>query len=263
MFSSQCFSLASLPHQVAVRRTFSASPNPNSRSPSRRITCNRTYSVVKRIRTRRSPRSKREGDLCPATSLFDRPARTMTNNIYGNEPAQTVQKSHTYSEKNRSTIFDEAPRQQPSNKPDRQRSDIFGANEPAHSASTRPVTERFKSNIFGNGDQEEQNKRQPGHRQGLRGRLPSSYTEDGYRSSIAISLYSPLRLKGSIRCCSFAICLRFRLCLALGSFCAFHLDPNASRSESALRFCLIHLCFLRREERKKETIFSECPNISH
>ena len=89
----------------------------------------------------------------------------MTNNIYGNEPAQPTHKSNIYSDKNRSTIFDEAPPQQPSNKPDRRRSNIFGANEPAQSASPRPMAEEFKSNIFCSADHDEQSKqRQPSHR---------------------------------------------------------------------------------------------------
>ena len=93
----------------------------------------------------------------------------MTNNIFGSEPEQPAHKSKVYSDKNRSTIFDEAPPQQPSNKPDRQRSNIFGTNDPVVTPSTRPVAEKFKSNIFGGAD-DEQNKRQPGTRQGLRGR---------------------------------------------------------------------------------------------
>ncbi len=105
-------------------------------------------------------------------------------------------KSTTYSDKNKSTIFDEAPPQQPSNKPDRQRSNIFGTNEPAQSAPAgRAVSDKYKSNIFGIGDDATQTKRQGGTRQGLRGRFePTNH----YRSSIAISIYSPLRLKGSI-----------------------------------------------------------------
>lgn len=209
------FCLASLPLQVAVRRTSSACPNLSNRSRTRRITCNRISLVVKRILTRRYRRSKRNlQSSIKLSSLFVRPSRGMTNNIFGNEPAPPTHKSNIYSDKNRSTIFDEAPPQQPSNKPDRQRSNIFGANEPAQSASPRPTAEKFKSNIFGSADHDEQSKqRQPGHRQGLRGRFQSSYTEDGYRPSIAISLYSPLRLKGSIRCCSSPICTWFRLCL--------------------------------------------------
>jgi hypothetical protein len=115
--------------------------------------------------------------------------RNMVNNIFGTEPEQTVQKSNVYSDKNKSTIFDEALPQQPSNKPDRQRSNIFGPNEPVQSASSRPVSEKFKSNIFGNGDNDTQNKRQPGTRQGLRvGYNPingESYsTKDGLNSKV-------------------------------------------------------------------------------
>jgi hypothetical protein len=120
----------------------------------------------------------------------------MTNNIYGADREQQVQKSNIYSDKNKSTIFDEALPYQPSNKPDRQRSNIFGHNEPAQSAPSRPVSEKYKSDIFGNGDND--TKRQPGTRQGLRGRFQQTNNQDGYRPSIAISLYSPLRLKGSI-----------------------------------------------------------------
>jgi len=115
--------------------------------------------------------------------------RNVTNNIYGNEPEQTVQKSNMYSDKNKSTIFDEPLPQQASNKPDRQRSDIFGTNEPVQSASTRTVSERFKSNIFGVGDNDNQTKRQQGTRQGLRvGYNPingESYsTKDGLNSKV-------------------------------------------------------------------------------
>ncbi|CAF2352835.1 unnamed protein product [Rotaria sp. Silwood2] len=122
--------------------------------------------------------------------------RNITNNIFGNQPEQPVQKSNIYSDKNKSTIFDEAPPQQPSNKPDRQRSNIFATNEPVQSAATRPVSEKYKSSIFSNEDNDTQNKRQPGTRQGLRGRLQQTNNyQDSYRPSIAISIYSPLRLK--------------------------------------------------------------------
>jgi len=115
--------------------------------------------------------------------------RNVTNNIFGTEPEQPVPKSNMYSDKNKSTIFDEAPPQQPSNKPDRQRSNIFGTNEPVQSAPTRPVSERFKSNIFGIGDDDTQTKRQGGTRQGLRvGYNPingESYsTKDGLNSKV-------------------------------------------------------------------------------
>lgn len=115
--------------------------------------------------------------------------RNVTNNIYGTEPEQSAPKSNTYSEKNRSTIFDEAPPQQPSNRPDRQRSNIFGANEPAQSAPARAVSEKYKSNIFASGDNDTQNKRQQGTRQGLRvGYNPingESYsTKDGLNSKV-------------------------------------------------------------------------------
>jgi len=116
--------------------------------------------------------------------------RNVTNNIFGTGPEQPVQKSSLYSEKNRSTIFDEPPpQQQPSNKPDRQRSNIFGTNEPVQSASTRRVPEKFKSNIFGIGDDDTQTKRQGGTRQGLRvGYNPingESYsTKDGLNSKV-------------------------------------------------------------------------------
>ncbi|UJR27332.1 hypothetical protein I4U23_008625 [Adineta vaga] len=113
----------------------------------------------------------------------------MTNNIFGNEREPTVQKSNVYSNKNKSTIFDEAPPQQPSTKPDRQRSNIFGANEPAQAVPARAVSEKFKSNIFGNADDDNQTKRQPGSRQGLRvGYNPingESYsTKDGLNSKL-------------------------------------------------------------------------------
>ena len=122
----------------------------------------------------------------------------MKNNIYGTDVEQPAPKTSIYSDKNKSTIFDEAPPQQaPSNKPDRQRSNIFGANEPVQTASNRPVAEKFKSNIFGHGDDDSQTKRQGGTRQGLRGRSEQHNNQHNYRPSIAISLYSPLRLTGS------------------------------------------------------------------
>jgi len=113
----------------------------------------------------------------------------LTNNIFGSEREQPAPKSNMYSDKNKSTIFDEAPPQQPSNKPDRQRSNIFGANEPVQSVSARPVSEKFKSNIFSTGDNDTQTKRQPGTRQGLRvGYNPingESYsTKDGLNSKV-------------------------------------------------------------------------------
>lgn len=123
----------------------------------------------------------------------------MTNNIFGSAPEHAVPKPSVYSEKNRSTIFDEAPPTQPSYKPDRQRSNIFGSNEPVQSTPTRPVSEKYKSSIFANGDADTQNKRQSGTRQGLRGRLHQTTYQDNYRPSIAISIYSPLRLKGRIQ----------------------------------------------------------------
>jgi hypothetical protein len=129
---------------------------------------------------------------------FFRQTRSVTNNIFGTDHEQPVPKSNMYSDKNKSTIFDEPPPQQPSNKPDRQRSDIFGAHEPVQSAPTRQVSERFKSNIFGIGDDDTQTKRQGGTRQGLRGRFKQTNNQDSYRPSIAISLYSPLRLTGRI-----------------------------------------------------------------
>lgn len=122
----------------------------------------------------------------------------MKNNIYGADVEQAAPKSNVYSEKNKSTIFDEPLPQQPSNRPDRQRSNIFGANEPAQPASGRPMADRFKSNIFGRGDDDSQSKRQGGTRQGLRGRSEPTHEQHNYRPSIAISLYSPLRLKGSL-----------------------------------------------------------------
>ncbi|CAF0850894.1 unnamed protein product [Rotaria sordida] len=94
--------------------------------------------------------------------------RNITNNIFGSQPEQSVPKSNVYSDKNKSTIFDEPPPQQPSNKPDRQRSNIFASNEPMQSTSTRPVSEKYKSSIFGTGDNDIQTKRQQGTRQGLR-----------------------------------------------------------------------------------------------
>ncbi|CAM4763584.1 unnamed protein product [Rotaria magnacalcarata] len=97
-------------------------------------------------------------------------ARNVTNNIFGSQPEQAAPKHNMYSDKNKSTIFDEAPPQQPSNKPDRQRSNIFGTDEPVQSTSTRAVSDKYKSNIFGNAVDDAQNKRQPGTRQGLRGR---------------------------------------------------------------------------------------------
>jgi len=118
-----------------------------------------------------------------------KPARSVTNNIYGADVEQPAPKSSIYSDKNKSTIFDEAPRQQPSNKPDRQRSNIFGANEPMQSAPTRPVSDKYKSSIFGAGDDDTQAKRQGGTRQGLRvGYNPingESYsTKDGLNSKV-------------------------------------------------------------------------------
>jgi len=102
-----------------------------------------------------------------ANSSPVKPVRTMTNNIFGPDPEQTVQKSSVYSDKNKSTIFDEAPPVQPSTKPDRQRSTIFDA-EPVQQTvqSARPVSEKFKSNIFGNGDGD--NQKRPGTKQGVR-----------------------------------------------------------------------------------------------
>lgn len=122
----------------------------------------------------------------------------MTNNIYGSGPEQPAPKQSIYSDKNRSTIFDEPTPSQPSNKPDRQRSNIFGCDDPVQSVSTRPVSDKFKSSIFDSPDNDSQSKRQPGSRQGLRGRFQRTNNPDNYRPSIAISLYSPLRLKGSI-----------------------------------------------------------------
>lgn len=140
----------------------------------------------------------------------------MKNNIYGTDVEQPAPKSTVYSEKNKSTIFDEPPLpQQPSNRPDRQRSNIFGANEPVQAAPARPVAEKFKSNIFGHGDDNSQNKRQGGTRQGLRGRSESTREEHNYRPSIAISLYSPLRLKGSLFEWGCIFACRFAFAIAL------------------------------------------------
>jgi hypothetical protein len=161
-----------------------------------------------------------------------RQTRNVTNNIFGTDLEQPVHKSSVYSDKNKSTIFDEAPPQQPSNKPDRQRSNIFGANEPIQSAPTRPVSEKFKSNIFGVGDNDTQAKRQGGTRQGLRGRFKQTNNQHSYRPSIAISLYSPLRLTGSLYDEDYqSYAFRSILHIVL-LFHTFYLDPNASRSES-------------------------------
>jgi hypothetical protein len=124
-----------------------------------------------------------------ASSAPVKPTRNATNNIFGTDVEQHAPKLNSYSDKNKSTIFDEPLPQQPSNKPDRQRSDIFGANEPVQSAPARHVTERFKSNIFGIGDDDTQTKRQGGTRQGLRvGYNPingESYaTKDGLNSKV-------------------------------------------------------------------------------
>jgi len=115
--------------------------------------------------------------------------RNMTNNIYGAEPEQPIHKSNIYSDKNKSTIFAGAIAQQPSTKPDRQRSDIFSTNESFQSGPTRTISEKFKSNIFGIGDNDTQTKRQPGTRQGLRvGYNPINgepySTKDGLNSKI-------------------------------------------------------------------------------
>jgi len=122
-------------------------------------------------------------------SVLVKQTRNITNNIFGSEPEQPVHKSHMYSDKNKSTIFDEAPPQHPSNKPDRQRSDIFGTNELVQSGSARVVSDKNKSNIFGIGDDDTQTKRQLGARQGLRvGYNPingESYaTKDGLNSKV-------------------------------------------------------------------------------
>ena len=128
--------------------------------------------------------------------MFFIPVCTMTTNIFGPDPEQTVQKSSVYSDKNKSTIFDEAPPVQPSTKPDRQRSTIFDA-EPVQQTvqSARPVSEKFKSNIFGNGDGD--NQKRAGAKQAVRGRSQTN-NQDNDRPSIAISLYSPLRQKGRL-----------------------------------------------------------------
>jgi hypothetical protein len=120
--------------------------------------------------------------------------RNVTNNIFGTDLEQPVHKSSVYSDKNKSTIFDEAPPQQPSNKPDRQRSNIFGANEPIQSAPTRPVSEKFKSNIFGVGDNDTQAKRQGGTRQGLRD-VYHPFSFNRIRWVIIQLMVNPMRLK--------------------------------------------------------------------
>ena len=183
--------------------TFSACLNPNNPCRPRKITWNQISSVVKRTKPTRHHPSKSSLSLLTGAYLhrrMSRPPHSLTNNIYGSGPGQPAHKSNIYSDKNKSTIFDEAPPQQPSNRPDRQRSNIFGTNESASSGGpTRAVSEKFKSNIFGSADTDDQSRRQPGTRSGLRGRLPSRNHPDSYRPSIAISLYSPLRLKGSNR----------------------------------------------------------------
>ena len=47
----------------------------------------------------------------------------------------------------------------------------------------------------------------------------------------------------------------FVCALSLWWFYTFYLDPNASRSESALWFCLILLCFRSRERKRNENLF--------
>lgn len=116
-----------------------------------------------------------------------KPARTMTNNIFGSDPEQVVQKPSVYSGKNKSTIFDEAPPTQPSTRPDRQRSNIF-ATEPVQTVqSNRSVSEKFKSNIFGNGDDD--NQKRQGTKQGLRvGYNPINGESYGSREDVTTKL---------------------------------------------------------------------------
>ena len=149
---------------------------------------------------------------------FLRQTRSVINNIYGTDFAQPAPKSSVYSEKNKSTIFDEALPQQPSNRPDRQRSNIFGIDAPVQAAAARPVAEKFKSNIFGAGDDDTQSKRPGGARQGLRGRFKQTNHQHSYRPSIAISLYSPLRLTGSLS----AEDDQYHICTSFSSAYGFH-----------------------------------------
>jgi hypothetical protein len=74
------------------------------------------------------------------------------------------------------------------------KSNIFGYGDQAP-ATGRNFSDKNRSNIFGVGD-DEQTKRPTGGRHGLRGRFERTNL-DGYRPSIAISQYSPLRLTGS------------------------------------------------------------------
>ncbi len=99
------------------------------------------------------------------------------------------------------------------------KSNIFGTDEPT---STRTVSDKNKSNIFGIGDNNDQNKRQGGG--GRRGKLKLINQDNGMRISFA------LEIKNSH---------------------IFYLDPNASRSESAVFCCSCVWLFLKLKTKRK------------
>jgi len=77
--------------------------------------------------------------------------RNTGNNIFGTDPGESNVKASTLAGQYKQTQM---------------KSNIFGTDEPT---STRPVSDKNKSNIFGTSDNDEQNKRQQGGRQGVRG----------------------------------------------------------------------------------------------
>jgi hypothetical protein len=107
------------------------------------------------------------------------------------------------------------------------KSNIFGTDEPT---STRTVSDKNKSNIFGIGDNNDQNKRQGGG--GRRGKLKLINQDNGMRISFA------LEIKNSH---------------------IFYLDPNASRSESAVFCCSCVWLFLKLKTKRKVFLLSPRP----
>ncbi|CAF1435796.1 unnamed protein product [Rotaria sp. Silwood1] len=93
-----------------------------------------------------------------------------SNNIFGTDPEETHNRAATLAGQYKQTqmksnIFgtdEPAPIRSVSNK---NKSNIFGTDEPV---PTRSVSNKNKSNIFGSTDDDDQNKRQSGGRQGLR-----------------------------------------------------------------------------------------------
>ena len=142
-------------HQVVIVITFLAHRNSNNPLLIRKNIWSRTYSVRKR---KQMSQQLLQSETIHVSSWFfenifrlNRPTRNTGSNIFGTDSEQSNIKSGTIAGQFKQTQM---------------KSNIFGSDEPT---SSRPVSDKNKSDIFGVNDKNEQNK-QSSVRQGLRGK---------------------------------------------------------------------------------------------